>query len=393
MQCDQCGARRPRSGPCPECGAPAPGTYSSLRQWRNQSPSDFEEEAPRRRSSGTGWGAGAGPGASQRGRRGSGTGWGANDADEMPARSSRRNRRREGMYGDEMDLERALVPLREPMAPVAAGAGLPALPGIPATDEEERALGIRRPVYIPATVEKKVRPSSWRIVSGVLSVLLVCVAAFGLAGLFGRAQISRFFPNAVKTQLTPPSFDFSKVPATPAATPGPDAKYVYGVVTSLAVDSRYSPTRPATHFLTGSSINIVANVRPLPNGERHKVLVRWFLQGVDVGLGRVDGETLTTVEGKGAGVNLRVHFTNVYPAPGLGMAKLYWDLPDNDTGDDPQNAHLAQTIYFAVTLPPTPTPAPTTAPKATGTTTPGKASTGGAPVARRDTPGGTTTGA
>ena len=36
MECDQCGARRPRSGPCPECGAPAPGTYSSMRQWRDQ---------------------------------------------------------------------------------------------------------------------------------------------------------------------------------------------------------------------------------------------------------------------------------------------------------------------------------------------------------------------
>ena len=72
------------------------------------------------------------------------------------------------------------------------GAGVPALPGMPQTDEEERAIGIRRPVYIPATGEKrKKKLGTWRVVSGVVSVMLICVASCGGAALSRSQSDSR----------------------------------------------------------------------------------------------------------------------------------------------------------------------------------------------------------
>src|SRR6185312_6293324 len=109
----------------------------------------------------------------------------------------------------------------EMMAPVDASAGLPAMPGIPQTDEEERALGIRRPAYIPATTEKlKKKLSSWRVISGVLSVMLACIASCAAAGILGRDRIQAFLGHPVAITQTQPALNFSGVPLTPVATPG-----------------------------------------------------------------------------------------------------------------------------------------------------------------------------
>src|SRR5690349_13549245 len=115
MQCDQCGARRPRSGPCPECGAPPPGTFSSMRQWRDQSRSG-------RRDSGANWGAGGAGRSSSRWDEGEGY----DDYDDRPAsHSNPRNaapRRRTPDY-EEVDLERALVPAHNDMLPMDPAMG------------------------------------------------------------------------------------------------------------------------------------------------------------------------------------------------------------------------------------------------------------------------------
>src|SRR5262245_21521816 len=94
VECDQCGARRPQRGPCPECGAPPPGTFNSMRQWKDRART------------------GEGPAVGQRGggARGSGAGWqrgggwdDEDDYDQPPARSGR-NRRRGGADYEEVDL-------------------------------------------------------------------------------------------------------------------------------------------------------------------------------------------------------------------------------------------------------------------------------------------------
>ncbi|MGZ3673201.1 MAG: hypothetical protein ACXVCO_02735 [Ktedonobacterales bacterium] len=393
MQCDQCGARRPRSGPCPECGAPPPGTFSSMRQWRDQSRSG---EGPAvgggRGGSGANWGAGA----SGSGRRGSGANSGAggagrsssrwdegegyDDYDDRPAgRSNPRNaapRRRTPDY-EEVDLERALVPAHNdmlPMDPAMGGmgaGGLPAVPGLPATDEEERMLGIRRPVYIPANGEKRKRKlGTWRVLSGVLSVMLVCIASCALAGVFGQKQIKSIITGPVANATNSVNGTITGVPVTPVATPGAQAKFVLQIVTAGGRSSNGEPTNVKTHFLVGDYVYVLAVVRGLPKGA-HIISVAWYLNGVFVEL-PAGAQTSQTIDG-----DKRVVFGLQYPSSGLGAAKIYIDRPASDKSDDPKDPALADTIYFAVEMP---TPAPTVG---TGTATPGTKTPSASPTATK----------
>lgn len=382
MECDRCGAPRPPRGPCPECGAPPPGpggSHSSMRGWRDTARTG---QGP---AAGRGSGANWGPGASGSRQRGSGADWRANggwdegggygyEDDPAPARSSNRNRRRPQPDYEEVDLERALVPTRGdmmPMDPAAMGAGVPALPGLPGTDEEERALGIRRPVYIPATGEKRKRKlGTWRVTSGVLSVMLVCIASCGLAGIVGHDRIASLLAGPKGALFTPVVYNTANVPATPVATPGPASKYVKNVVTATSVDGSFFAIGPTSHFTAGNNnVYVVASVRNAPSGQ-HTVSIRWFLQGVAL-------DHLPGSQSQSINKDSQVYFALSFPSPGVGMAKLYWDMPADDPGTDPNDPALAATIYFFVqpsnvtpsasgtpgTVTPTNAPKPTNTPK------------------------------
>ena len=328
MECDRCGARRPRTGRCPNCGAPAPGG-SSLSQWKSRGG----------------------------GGRGSGADW-----DDYDAPRSRGRQR--GDY-EEMDLGRALVPSANQIMPMPQGAGLPALPGQPETDEDERALGIRRPAYIPVTSGKPKRKiRTWRVVSGVLSVMLVCIAACGATAFFGKDRLFGILPPIIQTRLTPAVYDFSQVPVTPVSTPGPAAKYIVNVVTARSVDSNFAPIDITSHFPVGSQVHLVIQVRNLTAGEKHTVSVYWFVNGIDTQVSRGPGKTDVEVKD-----NSNVHLALQYPTTGVGMAKIYWDRPANDKGDSASDPSLAQTIYFAVEQP-TPTPNTKATPVASPTGSP-----------------------
>jgi hypothetical protein len=355
MECDQCGARRPRSGPCPECGAPAPGNYSSMRQWRDQSRSGQGPAVGR--SSGANWGGSAASSSRMRSPR---NGWDEGGyEEEPPARSSASNRRR-GNY-EEVDLERALVPSQNmlPMDPNAMGmgAGLPALPGMPQTDEEERAIGIRRPVYVPATGEKrKKKLGTWRVVSGVMSVMLICIASCGAAALFGRNVVTGIINPPIKVYPTVQAYSTANVPVTPVATVGPQSKYVYSIVTSNGVSQNFTPTDQTSHFQANTLVDVVCEVHGIAKGAKHTISIHWFYDGQDLNLtnGHVS-QVVTT--------NQVVYFALTYPEPGLGMAKVYFDLPNDAHSDQATAPFLAGQIYFAIDPANAPTP---------GTTTPGK---------------------
>lgn len=360
MECDQCGARRPRTGPCPECGAPPPGARSSMRQWRDSARSGEGPAMGQRRGSGASWGpAGSGGGGRP---RGSGASWGAGGHDDWddgagygeppPARSGNRNPRRPATDYEEVDLERALVPTRGDLMPMDPGAGVPALPGMPTTDEEERALGIRRPAYIPATGEKRTRKlGTWRVVSGVLSVMLVCIASCGLAGMLGHNVLASILGGPVASHGTPTVISTFGVPVTPVSTPGPSQKFVTNAVTTTYVDTKGVAVGETSSFPVGASVYVLVAVRNIPNNQSHTVSVRWFLDGVYLNI--PSSNTSKTIDG-----NYNVYFSLTYGNPGVGMAKIYFDRPTSDTGDNPADPTLAQTIYFAVV-------------QSTGTTTPG----------------------
>jgi hypothetical protein len=371
MICDQCGADRPRSGLCPECGAPPPGTYSSMRDWKSRGGSNPSSRGSRGGSGGSGgsWGANA----SGRGSRSSnhwggggtsGGDWQEDDYNEpAPSRSNRRNRRPANDY-DEVDLDRALVPARnEMMAPMDASAGVPALPGFPQTDEEERALGMRRPAFIPATTEKrKKKLSSWRVMSGVLSVMLACVAACAVGGIVGRDRIETLWGKPISLHQTQIPLDLSDIPLTPVATPGPAAKPLSQVITALHRQGNCNPVDPTSYFQAGDSVWIFVILKQPAQG--HTISVRWFANGADVNPPGTDQTTVTLGPNNAGGC-----FSLLYPSSSKGQVKVYWDRPANDKGDDPQDPALMATINFAV-LPAgsgTPTPGSVGTPVPTGT--------------------------
>ncbi len=414
MECHQCGARRPRTGPCPNCGAPPPGTFSSLRQWKDSTRSGQGPAVGgggRRSGSGADWGGGGSrggggqsgaSGASNRGRGGTGVRRGGSGADwggaspgwddeaaagwdddrddrgydpEPPAsRSNPRNRRYPDPGYQEVDLSRALVPARdEPMLPVdlSANASLPAMLGIPATDEQERALGIRRPVYIPAAGKRKRKLGTWRVLSGVSSVILVCVASCALAALLGPKL--PFPPKPGNTIIgQAPPISATGVPVTPVATLGAQGPHFQGVTTATGVDTSGNAITPTSHFLVNSSAYVVATVRNITKGEKHTVSIRWYLRGQNVtapptylDLGDVSRTSRAIDSDK------QVYFALTIPQPGVYIAKLYLDLPaKGDNPDAPGDKYLGATITFLVE---TPTPVPTpTKPKPPATATPVK---------------------
>jgi hypothetical protein len=332
MICDRCGSRRPRSGPCPECGAPPPGS------------------AAMRPRSGSNWG-----------------GYEDGRGDAGAGRSDGRDRRGGGPGNQGVEPGRALVPAHNDVMPVNVAAGLPALPGLPTTDEEERALGIRRPVYIPGNAEKKKRRvSSFRVVSGLLSLMLICVASCAGTALLGKSRIEGLFVHPISIHMTPVTYNFTQVPAQPTSIPGPQSKYVITATTSRNIDNSYIPVDATTHFTVGDTVYVVLQVRNVPANSTHMLSVRWFLQGIDVGLPDPAQTSRQVTKDSNA------YFALTYPTPGVGMAKIYWDKPANDKGDDPNDPALAQTVYFAVEVPvPTATPTQSkTTPGATGTQTP-----------------------
>lgn len=367
MECDQCGAPRPRTGPCPECGAPPPrlgargGAGGSGLRGRSQPGSGSSGS---RRTSGTNWGGGGGGGllsrdsGSRRAGRGSGDGWGDeyNDPDAYGGATGRSGGRfSSGEYGG-VDPSRALMPqYDEAMPPSAEGGLIAGLPGFPQTDEEERAIGLRRPAYIPATEpRRKKKLSSGRVISGVLSVLLVTVGVCGGLGFLGQQQLAKVFSGPLRTFIAQPTVDMSQIPVTPVSTPGPSAKIITSAVTAHQVDSSYNPIDVTSRFTVNDTVYVVVNIVGASQKGANTLSCRWFLDGIDYNL--KSGTTVTVQPTKTN--NFHGYCGLPYYQTGVGMVKIYWNKPASDSGDDPKDPYLAQTIKFGVfaKLPGTATP-------------------------------------
>jgi hypothetical protein len=358
-----------------------------MRQWRDQARTG-KRPAVGGRDSGANWRTGRQPDQWDDGDE-----YGQYDEGPPSGRMSARQARPAQNYQDyeEVDLERALVPNYGDLMPMSQSMRSVAIPGMPATDDEERALGIRRPVYIPASGERgKRKLGTWRVVSGVASIMLVCIASCGLAGIIGRDHLGFLSGPAIGVQATA-SYPTFSVPKTPQPTQGPQAKYVQNVTTATAVDSNYVPINTTSHFLVNADVYVVASVRNLTAGKSHTLSIHWFLDRQDLQLTASSALTKTITK------DSNVYFSLRYPTAGLGSAKLYFDRPSSDP--DADTAYLAAAIDFAVQMPSTPTAKPGSPTPKTGSPTPGgsvtpgsktpspspspKASTGTAPIAWR----------
>lgn len=251
------------------------------------------------------------------------------------------------------------------------------LPGFPQTDEEERAIGMRRPAYIPATEPKRKRKlSSGRVVSGLLSILLVTVGICGGLAFLGQKQLESLSP--VKFITASPTVDLRQIPATPASTPGPQAKIVQSVVTAHAIDAKYNAEDESTIFLVNSTVYVVANIVGASQTTTNTFSCTWYLNGVNYQLNTAKQTQLPP----GKASNFHAYCALPYYQTGIGMVRLYWNRPASDTNDGPNDPYLAQTIKFAVVASMPTTPAPGT-PKPGATPVPTKSAVISQPIAWR----------
>jgi hypothetical protein len=305
-------------------------------------------------------------------RGNSGANWGRDADDGGAARGSGRYRAGPEDYRG-VDQARALVPSAAIM-PNEIAVGMPGMAGVPGlpTEEEERLLGIRRPVYIPVTGEKrKGKISRFRVVSGVLSVVLMCAVSASLIGIFGQKYI-KSVTEVTGIQRTPTTLNYAQVPATPVATAGPANKYVTSVVTAKHIDGSQNAKDVTSHFLVNDQVFVVVQIRNAPKGP-HTVCAEWFInasqgmQAIHPPGEWADKQGCDTINS--AGVNAA--FALVYPQSGIGMARIFWDRPASDTNPPATDPAIAATIIFAVLEPATPTPiAPTVTPTIKPGTTP-----------------------
>jgi hypothetical protein len=159
-----------------------------------------------------------------------------------------------------------------------------------------------------------------------------------LAALFATFALHR-----IGAHLTSGVYNPSPTTMAPASTPGPATKYTVSVVTARSVDSNFAPIDITSRFPVNSQVHLVIQVRNVTAGEKHTVSVRWFLNGTDLQL--PSGPRRTSAEVKD---NSSIHFAVVCSTAGIGMAKIYWDRPANDTNDTDTDPSLAQTITFTV---------------------------------------------
>jgi hypothetical protein len=176
----------------------------------------------------------------------------------------------------------------------------------------------------------------------------------GIFGLMSHRTTQSPGGQPRATVTTPVPIGISGVPRTPVATYTPQNKLIRAVVTATGADSNHVPLGPTSWFSmtkpNGSQsasavVSVIVYVRGVPKGEHHVVSVHWYIQNVDVGL-MPNASVFAQVT-----ADANVLFTLAYPEPGLGTARIFLDLPGNDTSNPATDPHLAATINFGI-LPP-----------------------------------------
>jgi hypothetical protein len=219
--------------------------------------------------------------------------------------------------------------------PAARGA-FPMLP-----DEEvvaRIAPGRKPPAFIPATRPRRpYRLGRYRIVSGILSLVIVVLAVGG--GLGFLAVHTGLFGKVFGAKTPAPFiFEFPQptLPAlvgTPQPTPG-DAnavKVVVKVTTAKNYTSTYDPVNITSTFKVNDTVNVLWQVRGAKAND--VISIKWYQDTSPItNLDQKNTQETISKDGNWNGV-----FGLAYPTPSVGAAELYY------------NGTLAWTIQFVIT--------------------------------------------
>jgi hypothetical protein len=127
------------------------------------------------------------------------------------------------------------------------------------------------------------------------------------------------------------------------ATPGPQHTYVTNIVTANGVSTDFVPVNETSHFTAGQQVDVICLVSGIAKGQTHTISIHWFYNGIDMQLPMVNGKTSAVIT-----MDQVVYFSMSYPTAGLGMAKIFFDLPSTDNGDQANDPYLAGQILFAI---------------------------------------------
>ena len=357
MQCTTCGRDRPRTGNCPYCGAGPMvsrnnDSGSSMREWRDQTRGQQTPNQSSNQNSRPNYTDPRSPNSSSRTpsrSRNPDNGW------ESPNQSQSRRR---------VNDDNALV--------VRPGSNIPMIPeddrNLPAlpTEEEERAMGIRRPAFIPATEERRgERAGGWRVISGVLSLMLVCVGACGVTGVLARNTVLPKVASLVginvpkSVSATPTPIPALYTSGTSLVTPAPNAPDVLSSIVSTKTyteDATNIIPGPSTAlFFVGDSIHIIARADKAKVGDVFSV--KWIYNGQDItAFIKKDKPDCCSQSPNTSEAGEFIRFTLLQQQAGKTTPHIGSNTGRADIFDN--NILVASVVFLVTDQPPTPTPVP-----------------------------------
>ena len=188
-------------------------------------------------------------------------------------------------------------------------------------------------VYVPPTFTKP-RPliPRYRIVSGMLSLLIVALAACGGLAYFAKTNstistLARTFTGA------PPAQGLSATEANlPNPKADPDHGPAYNTIPVAGLSSRidphtFAPLQPTQTFTINQVIYLTFT---LPNPQDGTVTTKWYMNN---DFYRMGGRPLTVKQNNQA---LNGNMNMAYATPSEGYVEIYW------------NGQLAQRLFFVV---------------------------------------------
>jgi hypothetical protein len=107
------------------------------------------------------------------------------------------------------------------------------------------------------------------------------------------------------------------------------------------VTSQGAPVNASREFRIGQQVYLVCSVTGIAEGVSHRLSVRWLLDRNLVQAAGAHSSALVMQNGN-------VSFSMIYPSPGAGGARVYWDEPIGDNNDIPNDHFLAHTADFTV---------------------------------------------
>lgn len=194
----------------------------------------------------------------------------------------------------------------------------------------------------PSTVTIPVRESA-RPRTATRGALVAALLIVGLLAtiFYGRASENTNTSSALATIVALPTLTAGSI-GTPIPGPAAARSYVTDMKTASYGVSNHEPIGVTSHFRVGGSVFLVAYMRGLPSNQKHTLTVQWYLGDMQV-LPSGDQATSAVIEGSN-GPNQNAAFAINYLAPGVGTAKLYWDLPP---GGQP-GLYVAMQVSFIV---------------------------------------------